>query len=213
MITSFGYDAILVLLRASVWTVLLFLAAACAGSVLGFGLALARTSSKRMLRMAAQAWIALIESIPVLMLLFLAFYGLSIFGIQVPPLVAAIAALAINCGAFLGDIWRGAIEAVPIQQWEAATALSLSYWQKMRLIILPQAVPLSLRPTVGFLVQLMKSTSIASLIGVVELSRAGYLINNATFQPIEVFFVVAVIYFVLCYPLSYLCRVIDRRTA
>ena len=197
----------------AVWTVLLFLAAACAGSVLGFGLALARTSSKRMLRMAAQAWIALIESIPVLMLLFLAFYGLSIFGIQVPPLVAAIVALAINCGAFLGDIWRGAIEAVPIQQWEAATALSLSYWQKMRLIILPQAVPLSLRPTVGFLVQLMKSTSIASLIGVVELSRAGYLINNATFQPIEVFFVVAVIYFVLCYPLSYLCRVIDRRTA
>jgi polar amino acid transport system permease protein len=213
MITSFGYDAILVLLRAAVWTVVLFLAAAGAGSILGFGLALARTSANRVLRLAATAWIALIESIPVLMLLFLAFYGLSVFGIQAPPLVAAIVALAINGGAFLGDIWRGSIEAVPVQQWEAASALSLSYWQKMWLIILPQAVPLSLRPTVGFLVQLIKSTSIASLIGVVELSRAGYLINNVTFQPVVVFFAVAVIYFVLCYPLSYLCRVIDRRIA
>ena len=104
--------------------------------------------------------------------------------------------------AFLGEIWRGCIQAIPRGQWEAATALGLRHLPRMRYVILPQAGKIAIAPTVGFLVQLVKSTSLASIIGFVELTRAGQIINNVTFRPFLVFGLVAAIYFVLCWPLS-----------
>jgi polar amino acid transport system permease protein len=100
---------------------------------------------------------------------------------------------------------------VPQGQWEASEALALTRWQQLRHVVLPQAVRLALPPTVGFSVQLVKNTSITSIIGVIELTRAGQLINNATFQPFAVFVVVALIYFALCFPLSAAARRMERR--
>jgi len=146
----------------------------------------------------------------VLMVLFLAYYGLSLAGFELPPLLAASVSLGIYVSAYLAEIWRGAIEAVPFQQWEASASLALSRPQQYRYIIIPQALRLSLPPTVGFLVQLVKNTSIVSVVGFVELSRAGQLVNNATFQPFKIFGVVALVYFLICFPLSRLSRRLER---
>ena len=147
--------------------------------------------------------------VPVLMVLFLAYFGLSAAGIDLPPLPAASLALGVWAAAYLADIWRSAIEAVPYQQWEAASSLALTTPQQYIHIVLPQAIRIAIPPTIGFLVQLVKNTSIVSVVGMVELMRAGQLINNVTFEPFAVFGMVGLIYFVICFPLSYAGRKLE----
>jgi polar amino acid transport system permease protein len=122
-------------------------------------------------------------------------------------------ALVLNSAAFLGEIWRGCIQAVPRGQTEAAHALNLSYVARMRDVVLPQAFKIALAPTVGYVVQIIKGTSLAAIIGFTEVTRAGQIINNATFQPLEVFATVAAIYFVICWPLSLLAAHMERKRA
>lgn len=208
---TFGFNEFGFLLQALEWTLLLTLIALAGGGILGFVIALARTSGSRTIRIAAATYIQIIQGIPVLMILFLSYYGLSLAGFELPPLVAAGASMAIYASGYLAEIWRGCIQAVPKQQWEASESLAMSPLQQYRYVILPQAVRISLPPTVGFAVQVVKNTSVASIIGFVELARAGQLINNATFQPFRVFVAVAVLYFVVCYPLSQLSRWLERR--
>ena len=120
-------------------------------------------------------------------------------------------ALTIYAAAFLGEIWRGCIEAVPRTQWEASDCLGLNRVQQYTYVVLPQAVRIAIPPTVGFMVQIVKNTSLASVIGFVELARAGQIVNNSTFEPFAIFCVVAAIYFALCYPLSLAARALERR--
>ncbi|EON11265.1 MULTISPECIES: amino acid ABC transporter permease [Pandoraea] len=195
--TYFGY-----LVQSIGWTLVLSLIAFVLGSAGGFLVMLARISPRRWLRLPAQVFIEAIQGIPLLILLFIVYFGLSVYGFELPAIVAAALALMVYTSAYLGDIWRGCVEAMPRAQWEAAECLSLSRWQTLRLVIIPQAVRLSLPPTIGFLVQIIKMTSLASVIGFVELTRAGQIINNSIFQPFLVFSLVGVFYFVLCYPLS-----------
>jgi polar amino acid transport system permease protein len=169
-----------------------------------------RLSQLRILRRIAATYIAVLQSIPVLMVLFLSYYGLSFAGVELPPLLAASVSLGVYVSAYLAEIWRGSIEAVPFQQWEASESLAMTRGQQYRYVILPQAMAISLPPTVGFLVQLVKNTSIVSVVGFVELSRAGQLINNATFDPFRVFGAVAVLYFLICFPLARLSRHFER---
>ncbi|PIK70778.1 amino acid ABC transporter permease, partial [Methylobacterium frigidaeris] len=117
----------------------------------------------------------------------------------------------IYASGFLGEIWRGCIEAVPKTQWEAAECLAMSRWQRLTRVVLPQAMRLATAPTVGFLVQIVKNTSLASVVGFVELSQAGKLINNSIFQPFIIFVTVAMFYFAICYPLSAWSRGLERR--
>ncbi|AJE97524.1 amino acid ABC transporter permease [Pandoraea apista] len=195
--TYFGY-----LVQSIGWTLVLSLIAFVLGSAGGFLVMLARISPRRWLRLPSQVFIEAIQGIPLLILLFIVYFGLSVYGFELPAIVAAALALMVYTSAYLGDIWRGCVEAMPRAQWEAAECLSLSRWQTLRLVIIPQAVRLSLPPTIGFLVQIIKMTSLASVIGFVELTRAGQIINNSIFQPFLVFSLVGVFYFVLCYPLS-----------
>lgn len=211
MIRPFGPNEALFLVEAAQWTVLLSLVAFVGGGLLGAVVALARVSPNRAVRWVAAGWIEVVQGTPVLILLFLTFYGLPLLGTRLPPLVAAGIGLTIYASAFLGDIWRGCIQAVPAGQWEGASALALSRWQRMRRVVLPQAVRLAVPPTVGFSVQVVKNTSVASIIGFVELARAGVLMNNVTFQPFRVFLTVAALYFVLCWPLSLASRRLERR--
>ena len=184
------------------WTLVLSALAFVLGSMGGFGVMLARISPRRWLSRPAMVYIEAIQGIPLLILLFIVYFGLSVYGFEVPALVAAGLALMVYTSAYLGDIWRGCIDAMPKPQWEAAECLSLTRWQTLRLVIIPQALRLALPPTVGFLVQIIKMTSLASVIGFVELTCAGQIINNSIFQPFLVFGLVGVFYFVLCYPLS-----------
>jgi len=202
MITEFSWNHVGLLVAAARWTVLVSLLAFVFGGLAGFIVALGRTARSRALRFVTALWIQLVQGTPVLIVLFLTYYGLSVLGLKLSPLVAATLAMTIYASAYLGEIWRGCIQAIPIGQWEASGALAMTRWQQLRHVILPQAVRMALPPTVGFSVQVVKNTSITSIIGLVELTRSGQLINNATFQPFQVFVVVALIYFALCFPLS-----------
>ena len=206
MMTSFGGPEALFLVGAIRWTLLLTAIAFAAGGVLGGAVALLRLSRSRAVRRAATVYIQVIQSIPVLMVLFLSYYGLSLAGMELPPLLAASLSLSVYVSAYLAEIWRGAIEAVPFQQWEASASLAMTRGQQYRYVVVPQALRIALPPTVGFLVQLVKNTSIVSVVGFVELSRAAQLVNNATFQPFKIFGVVALVYFLVCFPLSRLSR-------
>jgi polar amino acid transport system permease protein len=198
------------LVRSAGWSIVLTAIAFGFGTIAGGIFAIMRLARSSVLRTIAAGYITVIQSIPVLMILFMSYYGLTLFGVEIPPLFAASISLSIYVSAYLAEIWRGSIQAVPSQQWEASASLALSRFQQYRYIILPQALRISLPPTVGFLVQLVKNTSIVSVVGFVELSRAGQLVNNATFKPFQVFLVVAILYFAICFPLSRLSRHLER---
>ena len=188
---TFGPGDFMFILEAARWTLALSLIAFAGGALGGLVVALSRTSDVGALRKASAAFIQLFQGTPLLLQLFLIFFGAPVIGIDVNPWLAAGIALVLNTSAFLGQIWRGCIEAIPRGQWEAAESLSLSYRDRMRDIILPQAARIAVAPTVGYLVQIIKGTSLAAIIGFTEVTRAGQIINNATFQPLLVFSTVA----------------------
>jgi polar amino acid transport system permease protein len=210
---TFGWPDFLFILEAVRWTVALSLMAFVGGAIGGLAVALARTSESRALQAIAALFVQVFQGTPLLLQLFLIFFGAPVIGFDINPWIAAGIALMLNTSAFLGEIWRGCIQAIPVGQWEAAEALGLHYAARMRDVILPQAFKIALPPTVGYMVQVIKGTSLAAIIGFAEVTRAGQIINNATFQPLLVFGVVAAIYFALCWPLSLLAARMERRRA
>ena len=210
---SLGVGDYLFLLLAMRWTILLSAAAFVFGGVIGAAVALARISSLLPLRWLAIGYIRLLQGTPLLLQLFLVFFGGDLLGIALGPYVSAILGLSLNAGAFLGEIWRGALQAVPAGQTEAARALGLGYRARMLRVVGPQALRIAIPPTVGFLVNLVKSTSLAAIIGFVELTRAGQMLNNSTFRPFTIFGIVAVLYFLLCWPLTIASRRLEARLA
>jgi polar amino acid transport system permease protein len=208
---TFALPEFLYVIAAIRWTLLLSLVAFVGGGVVGFMIAILRTTQSRIVRTLTGAYIQLFQGTPVLMQLFVFYYGLAVlFDLQVDAWPAVALAFTLYAGAFLGEIWRGSIQAIPRTQWEASACLSLGYLQQLRFVILPQAMRISIPPTVGFLVQLIKNTSIAAIIGFVELTRAGQLMVNVTFQPMIVYPLVAALYFALCWPLSLLSRFLEK---
>jgi polar amino acid transport system permease protein len=213
MIRDFSLQDIALLLVSARWTILLSLIAFVGGSVVGLAIALARTSALAPARWLATGYIELFQDTPLLMQLFLVFFGANVLGLQISAWTAAAVGLTLYGSAFLGEIWRGCIQAVPKGQWEAATSLGLKGWKTSFLVILPQALRLATPPTIGFLVQLIKNTSLASIVGFTELTRTGQLVNNATYQPLLVFISISLIYFAMCWPLSLFSRRLERRLA
>ncbi|AOW11699.1 amino acid ABC transporter permease [Hydrogenophaga crassostreae] len=210
---TFGIQDIWFILQAAQWTIGLSLIAFVGGAIGGLVVALARTSESLVATRLATTFIQIFQGTPLLMQLFLVFFGAPVLGFEVSAWVAAGIALVLNTSAFLGEIWRGSIQAVPRGQWEAAEALGLGYGARMRLVVLPQAWKIALPPTVGYMVQVIKGTSLAAIIGFTEITRAGQIINNATFQPLIVFSVVGATYFALCWPLSFWAGRIEKRSA
>ena len=198
----FGFKDFVFLLTGLKWTVLLSLIAFAGGGIMGLLVAVARTARSAALRRAMILYIAVFQGTPLLMQLFVVYYGLGLVGIQLPAWAAVAIAFTLNASAFLGDIWRGAIEALPRGQIEAATALGLPLVSRLRDVILPQALRIAQPATVGYAVQLIKGTSLAAIVGFIELARAGQIVSSQTFAPILVFGIVGAIYFALCWPLS-----------
>ncbi|MFI4987071.1 MAG: amino acid ABC transporter permease [Alphaproteobacteria bacterium] len=212
MSRDFATPEFLFLLKSVRWTLLLSLIAFVGGGFVGMIIAVLRIAPLAPLRWLAVGYIQLFQGTPVLMQLFVTYYGLAVlFNLQVDAWPAVSLAFTLYSGAFLGEIWRGSIQAIPRQQWEGAKSLALRFPQQLRYVILPQAMRISIPPTVGFLVQLVKSTSIAAIIGFVELTRAGQLMTNVTFKPMIIYPVVAGLYFLMCWPLSLLSQHLERR--
>lgn len=210
---NFGFNDLLILATGLRWTFGLTITAFVGSGVLGIVLLLLRTGPSRLLRLAALLWIQALQGIPLLGVLFVAYFGVALFGIDVPRWLAAAIALSVYGSAFLAEIWRGAVEAVPRGQWEAAEALGLRRFATVRLVILPQALTIAIPATVGFLVQLIKDTSLASIVGVVDLMREAQLVNSVTFAPFAVYGFVAVLYFMLCFPLTRWSRTLEHKRA
>ena len=199
------------LLLAARWTVLLSLIAFVGGGGVGLALLVVRIAKWRGAQTLVAGYVQLFQGTPLLMQLFLAYFGLALFGMNVSAWVAAALALTLYSSAFLTEIWRGCVDSVPKGQWEASQALALNLREQLRYVIGPQALRVAIPPTVGFLVQVIKGTALASVIGFVELTKAGTMITNATFRPFTIYACVALMYFALCYPISAWSRTLERR--
>jgi polar amino acid transport system permease protein len=206
------WDIVRNLLLALRWTVALSAIAFIGGGVVGGLLLFARLRGGRAVQRAIGAYVQLFQGTPLLMQLFLAYFGIALFGIDVSAWTAASVALTLYTSAFLAEIWRGCVASIPKGQWEASGSLALNFSEQMRHVILPQAVRIATAPTVGFLVQVVKGTALASVIGFIELTKAGGMISNATFKPFVVFSCVALLYFALCFPISLFAKHLERRT-
>lgn len=201
------------LLLAAPWTLLLSAIAFAGGGIVGLILLVIGIGRYKWARIFVKLYVELFQSTPLLMQLFLVYFGLPMVGIDVSAWLAAATCLTLYSSAFLTDIWRGSVEAIPKGQWEGSASLGLHYLAQLRLVILPQATRMAIPPTVGFLVQLVKSTALASIVGYHELTRTAQILTNATFQPFVIFGLVALIYFAICYPLTRWSRGLEKRLA
>ena len=199
------------LLLAVRWTVVLSLIAFVGGGVVGMALLVARIAKWRGAERGVSLYVQLFQGTPLLMQLFLMYFGLALFGINVSAWVAASLALTLYSSAYLTEIWRGCVNAIPRGQWEASGSLALSLSEQLRHVIGPQALKIAIPPTVGFSVQVIKGTALASVIGFIELTKAGTMITNATFRPFTVYACVALMYFALCFPISAWSRTLERK--
>ena len=205
------WDIVRNLLLAARWTVVLSLIAFAGGGFLGALLLVVRLLPSSRLQVIVASYVQLFQGTPLLMQLFLAYFGLALFGFDTSAWMAATLALTLYTSAFLTEIWRGCVASIPKGQWEASGSLALSFGEQLRHVILPQATRIAVAPTVGFLVQVIKGTALASVIGFIELTKAGSMISNATFKPFVVFSCVALLYFVLCFPVSLYAKNLERK--
>ena len=204
------------LLEATQFTIYLSLIAFMGGGILALVLAFMATVHNRFSNITSKTYIWFFQSTPLLMLLFL--FGLGIprlLGVNVNIWLAASVALVLYSSAYIGEVWRGSIESIPKSQWEAGEALGLSFFPIFFLIILPQAIRIAIAPTVGFMVQIVKGTSLAYIIGFHDLMSIGKRWANAPVtgtEPYVIFPLMALIYFSLCFPLSQLSQWLERKT-
>ena len=199
------------LLLATRWTLLLSIVAFIGGTIGALLLLLLRYSHPKVGVHVMNVYVEIWQGTPLLIQLLLVFFGIPMLGVEVSPLLAASVGLTFYASAFLSEIWRGCVDAIGRGQWDASAALGMKFFTQMRYVILPQALKIALPPTVGFLVQLVKSTAVASIIGFTELVKASGNVANATFQPALVYGLVAIIFFCLCFPLTMFARVLERK--
>jgi polar amino acid transport system permease protein len=205
------FDHLLFIFKGAGWTILLSVLGFIGGAIVGMPVALARSSHKIWLARGVGFFVQLVQGVPLPVIMFVAYFGISISGFDLPALAAAGLALTAYAGAYLGEIWKGCIQAVPRTQWEAAECLALTPAQTAAYVILPQAGRIAIPPTVGFLVQIVKNSSYAVVIGFFDLTYSSRVVNNSTFEPFMVFTIAALIYFAMCYPLSQLAARLERK--
>lgn len=211
MTGGFTTNHLIYLLQGLWWTVILSALAFALGGLAGFVVMLGRISRRRWLRRLTLFYVQIVQGTPLLIQMFIIYFGLGVLGVDIPAILAAGLGMMVYSSAYLGEIWRGAVESINRTQVEAAECLALTRWQALVDVILPQAMRIATPPTVGFMVQLVKNTSLASVVGFLELTRSAQVINNTLFQPFLVFGIAAVLYFCVCYPLSVWSRSLERK--
>lgn len=203
------------LLEAAQFTIYLSLIAFIGGGIFGGLITLARIGRSKIWRSIATGYIWLFQSVPLLMLLFLSGLGVPrLFQQDINPWTAAIISLTLYASAYLAEVWRGAIQSLPEGQWEGGYALGLNFRQTLLKVVLPQAITRALAPTVGFMVQIIKGTSLAYIIGFHDLMAVGRRWANAPVEgtePFVIYPIMACMYFALCFPLSLYARRLETR--
>ena len=182
-----------------------------AGTIIGFICGILRATGNKFLKFIIGAWVDLIRGTPFLVQIFIIFFILPGIGIELEAFPAAVIALSNLAASFICEIVAGGILAVPSGQREAATASGLSSYQQLRYIVLPQAMRTILPPLVGQYVLLVKDSSVVSAIGVVDLTRVGWLTVQRVPEGLMVFGLVGILYFAVCYPLINLSSFLEKR--
>jgi len=201
------------LLKGAGYTVELSLGGMIFGLAFGFVIALMRLSRRKLLRGIARTYVSFIRGTPLLVQLFVIYYGLAQFGLRLDPIPSALIGLSLNVAGYTGEILRAAIASIDKGQWEAAKALGLSWPQTMRLVIMPQAARVALPPLGNSFISLVKDTSLAATIQVPELFRQAQLITARTFQIFTMYFTAAVLYWIISTALSWVQERLERRAS
>jgi len=181
--------------------------------VVAFAAGIARLARQRWIRAIATVYVEGFRSMSALVVMFWLYFALPLFGLQLTALQAGVLALGLSYGAYGAEIVRGAIVQVPRGQWEAATALNLSAGQRMQYVVLPQAILAMLPPLSNLLVDLVKATSLVSLITLADLTFEGKILQGTLGHPLEIFALVLVVYFVINFVLTRLVRLLERQVS
>lgn len=182
------------------------------GAVIGALVALMRLSRSRVLRVIGLVYVETFRSIPILVLLFFSYYGLAlVLKVDLSPFVAATLSLTLSASAMMTEVIRAGIESVPRGQWEASRAAGMTARQRWQYVILPQAIRVIVPPSVGVYIMVLKDSSLAAIIGYVELAKAGLLVRDATGENLQVLAIVAVLYFIINYSISLVGSALERR--
>ena len=199
------------LLAGARLTIVLSLATFVLATIIALLVALGRLSRFRLLRIVLTAYVEFVRGTPALVQIYYIFYVLPVWGLTLNAAMAGIIGLGLNYGAYLSEVFRGGIRSVPPTQREAATTIGLSYFQALRFVILPQAFRNVLPPTVNYFLSLFKDTSLLSVITLQELTFSGLLLISTTFNSFVVLTEIAIIYFVMCYPIAMLSIYLEYR--
>jgi cystine transport system permease protein len=202
-----------VLLQGTVLTIKFALMSMVFGLAIGVIVAIMGIGKIRVLRGIARAYVSVMRGTPLLVQIFVIYYGLPGIGISLDPTPAGVLTLSLNVGAYLSESMRGALEGMPRGQWLAAYSLGLSYWQTLRYVIAPQALRIAVPSLGNSLISLIKDTSLVSVITVTELLRSAQEVIASTYQPLPLYLACAAIYWVLSTGLSALQRRIEKRLA
>ena len=203
------------LLRGAGLTLVIVAAAGVLGSLIGIVLGTAKASPSWIARAISSIYVNFLRGVPILIILLFTYFALPLI---VPALtfsrgLTAVVGLSVYAGAYIAEIVRGSIQAVPKGQSEAAEALGMHYFMRMRYVIFPQAMKIAVPPGIGFLIALVKASSLVSVIGFVDLTRAGRIVTTINQQPLLTFLVVGALYFAISYPISLLGRWYERKLA
>ena len=214
MFEGFDWQYLEPISRGALWTIALCLVSGSLGVVLGAILGLAGTSPIKVLRWLVTIYVTIVRGIPLLIVIFFIYFGLPLMfpGANIPGFLTGVIALTAYSAAYIAEIFRGSIDAVPKGQFEAADALGLGYADKNRFVILPQALRIAVPPGIGFLINLVKESSLITVIGFIELMRSGTIVSNLSGDPITSYLVVSVYYFVICFGISRLGKLYEIRT-
>jgi polar amino acid transport system permease protein len=206
-----NFGDILYMLKASLTTIELALIAIIGGMLLGIIIGIGRSSSNTLLKMSTKIYVEFFRGIPILLQIFIFYYGLKIFDIKLPALLSASIAFIFNVSANIGETLKGIILSIPKNQWESSTSLGFSKFAQLWYIILPQVIRAAIPPTIGIMVGLIKDTSLASIVGFIELTRSGGLIMSVTMDPFIIYPIIAIIYFVICFFLTQTSRWLEKK--
>lgn len=205
--TAIYWNDWLFILKGAGITLALSLNAMFFGSIIGLIVGIMRTSKLRILNILTWIYISIIRGTPLLIQLFLVYYGLPIFfGINVTAYTTALVGLSIYSSAYLAEIVKAGLESVQKGQKDAAKALGFTFLQEFCNVVLPQASRVILPPSFGFFIQLIKDSSLVAIIGFIELTRSGRMVIARTYKPFTIYFGIIAIYFVICYILSIISR-------
>ena len=200
-------EAAPIMLRGAGYTVLFALAAMVGGLLIGFPVAVLRMLPYRLLAWPANVYVSLMRGTPLLVQMFVIYYGLPSIGVEFTPVTAGILALSLNSGAFLSESLRGAIASISLGQWNASYSLGLGYWSTLYYVVLPQALRVAVPAMSNTLISLIKDTSLVSVITLTELMLSTKEVIATTFQPLPLYLAAAAIYWLL----SLLFEALQRR--